>query len=49
MVIHFAIGMETCIMSQKPLCMNNKFCLIKIKLHLLRTDQKILIISFQIV
>ena len=40
MVIHFAIGMVSCIMSQKPLYMNAKFCLIKIKLHLLRTDLK---------
>ena len=48
MVIHFAIGMVICIMTQKHLYMNNKFCLIKIKLHLLRTDQKIQTISFQI-
>ena len=49
MVIHFAFGMVTCIMSQKPLYMNIKCCLIKIKLHLLRTDQKIQTISFQMV
>ena len=49
MVIHFAGGMVICIMSQKPLYMNAKFYLIKIKLHLLRTDQKIQTISFQIV
>ncbi len=49
MVIHFAIGMVTCIMSQKLLYMNTKFYLIKIKLHLLRTYQKKKTISFQIV
>lgn len=49
MVIHFAIGMVTCIMSQKPLYMNTKCYLIKIKPHLLRTDQKKKAISFQIV
>ena len=47
MVIHFAIGMVSCIMSQKSLYMNAKFCLIKIKLHLLRTDLKKKTISFQ--
>ena len=40
MVILFSGGMVTCIMSQKPLYMNAKFCLIKIKPHLLRTDLK---------
>ena len=49
MVIHFSGGMVTCIMSQKPLYMNAKFYLIKIKLHLLRTDQKKKTISFRIV
>ena len=49
MVIHFAGGMVTCIMSQKPLYMNAKFYLIKIKPHLLRTDLKKKAILFQIV
>ena len=30
MVIHFAVGMVICIMSQKPLYMNTRYCLIKI-------------------
>ena len=49
MVIHFSGGMVICIMSQKALYMNNKCYLIKIKLHLLRTDQKIQTIAFQMV
>ena len=49
MVIHFAVGMVICIMSQKPLYMNTRYCLIKIKPYLLRTDQKKKTISFQIV
>ena len=48
MVIHFANGMVTCIMSQKPLYMNIKCYLIKIKLYLLRTDLKKKTISFRI-
>ena len=47
MVIHFAGGMVSYIMSQKPLYMNAKFCLIKIELHLLHIYQKIQTTSFQ--
>ena|GEM_PF-6226802 len=47
MVIHFAGGMVSYTMSQKNLYMNTKFCLIKIELHLLHTDQMIQTTSFQ--
>ena len=49
MVIHFAHGMVTCIMSQKPLYMNTRFYLVKIKRYLLPIDQTKQTISFQIV
>ena len=48
MGIHFTSGMVICIMRQKHLYTNTKYCLIKIEQYLLCADQKKQTISFQI-